>query len=224
MALILAAPVALLAVPITVGYDNGTTWETTELTGYSTDGAMMDGMEVTAWFSDGSFETLAWADITAASGGVSGSGWSLSEAGDTFGGHWTLQTETATLDRLAINGAPGNTVFDVDEPYVGTAGSARGWTFEEVSSSGFDPATSIEATYIDAVALSGDAPVGDLYRLLDIDFVGGDMGPDAQITFIADTDNLRFAGDITPVPEPSSMLLLGVSLLSLAGFARRRRA
>ena len=216
MLLILLFTVQLHAYSVTVNYDTGTTQVTDALTGYSTTGAMMDGMSVTAFFADGSYETLLWADTGATSGGVSGSDWSLGEVGDTFGGTWTLNADV-TLAGIYLDAGTGDSVFDISFAGFGTDGSANGLTFAVQDCD--DPDADITATYIDQVALSGSVPVGDLWRYLSIDFTDGFNG---ELTFIADTDNLEFAGDINPVPEPATLILFGTGLLGLAGLGRKK--
>ena len=60
------------------------------LTGFQTTGADMDGMSVTASFEGGFSQTLAWAEGSPQSGGVTGTGWSLSLSGDSFTNAWSL--------------------------------------------------------------------------------------------------------------------------------------
>ena len=203
---------------VTVNYDAGTTQITTQLTGYGTYGDMMDGMAVTAYFSGGGSQTLSWAGTGAGSGGVFGTAWSLVEVGDTWDlsdiGSWTLSA-TSNITGLFIDAGLGDTVFDTWYGVSGTAGSANGKPFAVRSSGTGD----IVATYIDQVALTGDAPVGDLYRFLDIQF----GAPFADtLKFTADTDNILYAGDIQPIPEPATMLLLGSGLIGLVGFGRKK--
>lgn len=207
-----------LMLPVTshayvVNYDNGTLYQTKALTGFSTWGDMMDGMSVTAYFTAGGSESKSWADTGAGSGGVSGTDWSLTESGDTFGSNWNLIARGIT--RLVIDGVPGDTIFDTRRfgDVEGTPGSARGWTFETAYTG------SLEATYRNWVKLTGFAPAGDLYTMLDLNF--GPNGFAGDMSFIADTDNAATAGDIKPAPEPATLLLLGLGLVGLTGIRRK---
>ena len=179
---------------------------------------MMDGMEVTAFFVGGGSETVLWADTSAGAGAASGTGWLLSESGDTYGGLWTLLNNTGGgIASIFIDAGAGDSVYDVGT-LNSTDGSASGWTFQVVAGGG---GLDIEATYSDVVSLTGDAPVGDLWRNLEIAFTNaGGLGTGHSLTYITDTDNLEFAGDINPVPEPASVTLL---VLGLAGLAARRK-
>lgn len=217
---------------VTVDYLAGTTNTTTALTGYTTTGAMMDGMSVTAYFAGGDSQTLAWADLSSTGGGVSGNGWSLNQYGDTFTQRWTLSAFDASINKIVIDAGPGDSVFDTTfkGDIDGTPGSNRGQNFALTS-----PSTNrwnIVATYSDQVALAGADPFGDLFRYLTIDFgsdnsfanyiLNGQNTP-ATLNFLADTDNLKFAGDIAPVPAPATVLLMGAGLAGLIGIRRRKQ-
>jgi hypothetical protein len=208
----------------TVIFAPGTTNQTTALTGFSTTGSMMDGMSITAYFSGGSSQTATWATTGVGEGSAVGTGWSLAESGDTFGGLWTLNTGTNTMTRLLIDAGPGDTVFDTTAigDIAGTDGSARGWSFERTSA---NPGLDVTATYLDYVALTGFAPVGDLFRYLDLSFqqATGAAGFSGIMEYISDTDNLKFAGDLRPVPEPATILLLGAGIVGLIGFRRIKK-
>jgi hypothetical protein len=202
----------------TVSYDNGTTYQTAALAAYSTFGDMMDGLSVTAYFLGGGSQALAWADTGAGSGGVSGTGWSMSLSGNTFGASWNLTSDVA-LAGLVLSGASGNTVFDIDtDPGTGTTGSERGWTFETAYTG------PLYATYRNIVQLTGYAPVGDLWETLSLGF-GGDGGFTGSLSFIADADNALADADVTPapVPLPAAAPLFLSALAGLGFFAGRRK-
>jgi hypothetical protein len=226
MLLVMGLVLVAFAVPVyadSVNFNAGTTYQTTALTGYQTFGDMMVGMKVTAGFGDGSSETRYWAvmDIPSRTGGASGNGWSLTEVGDTFDGSgvWTLTNNlNFGLISLAIDAGLGDSVFDTQAvgDVFGTNGSARGWDFIRTSALG---ELNVTANYWDHVALTGFAPVGDLFRNLSLDIDSG--GLYGMMTFQQDTDNLKYSGDITPAPEPATLLLLGFGLAGLAGVGRK---
>ncbi len=177
-----------------------------------TTGSDMDGMMVTATFTDG-VESLAWADIAAGSGGVFGTAWSLTQSGDTFGGAWTFSHSRGSLLSLAFDSAP-RTVFDVTLPDPGTPGSFRGidWT------SALGTSLPIDVFYSDAVAIGASAPVGDIYRSMLVLFGGGGF-TGGTFDFIQDTDNATL--DLRPIPLPTGAALASAGLLAL-GLRRRR--
>ena len=190
----------------------------------ATTGATMTGMNVTAFFSDGSSRSAIWAPTGVDTGGAAASGFfSLSESGNTFGGPWDLTNNyNATLTKLTIDGGVGNTVFDIDDLNEGTVGSGVGEAYNDRS---FPPGT-IVATYSKIVALSGSPPVGDLFAILAIDYTGLDGGGIASgsgLSFAQDTDNLALSGDLQATPLPAALPLFAGGLGLFGLIARRRK-
>jgi hypothetical protein len=231
-AVLSAALIAWMASPsqavVTINFNPGTTQVTTGLTGFVTFGDNMDGMAVTAFFVGGGSQTASWADTGSGAGAATGTGWSLGEVGDTFDGTglWTLTNVSASgIDRVFIDAGLGDAVFDsITDPSL-TAGSARGWPFELDS---FTGSGDIDVTYKDQVALTGDAPLGDLWRLMTIDFLdAAGLAPGQALGYHQDTDSFEIQGDIGPVvlvPEPATIALSVLGLIGWGVSALRRRA
>lgn len=153
------------------------TQATTVLTGFTTSGDMMAGIQVTASFVDGSSETATWQATNTNSGGVFGNGWSLSESGNSFNQPWTFSNTGIGITSLVIDAIPGNTVFDNIPVEEITPGSADGWAFQTLS--GLSPTSSI---YSDVIDISQ----GDLYGKLSLYWTDPFTG---SMTFRADTDS-----------------------------------
>jgi hypothetical protein len=221
-----AAAVACLAAPaqaqVTYATD-GTTANIPGLTGFVTTGADMTGLNISATFSNGLSQTLAWATTGASAGGVFGAGWSLTLNGDSFGGNWLFNFTTlqAQLTRLVLDGSTGLTVLDRTNPSPGTPGSASGMDFS--FSAGTCGACVATATYGGLTSIGAAAAVGDLFQKVTVDFTGG-TGPRTNWSFVQDTDNdSRFVPGV-PEPETYVLLLGGLGLVSWVGKRRRLRA
>lgn len=177
---------------------------------------------------------------------------------DLLLGYWDLTNFRATdMVSLSINALAGGVVFDrcfvnaagggiaaqdnnnsglgecapsgagVGAPAVGTAGSDVGFSAEGHAILGTGSAS---AVYSVRTALGANAPVGDLYGTLTLNFASGFKGTDifvavlpAHFNFQADTDLVGGSNDPGDVPEPGTwaMFLTG---LALVGTSRLRRS
>ncbi len=191
-------------------FDSSIVDVTTGVTNATVFGDTMDGLKVTVFFSGGGQETKTWADTGPFAGAASGTGWSLTFAGDTFAGVWSF-TGTTAIDGLSLSGVGVGTVFDVDAA-ADTPGSGGGISWA-CTFLGPPACQDAHVTYSHVVAVGASPPQGDLWHVVDVRF----SAPLESFGFIQDTDN-----DVaSAVPEPGTLLLLGSGFSALA--LRRRR-
>jgi hypothetical protein len=218
------------AYTVNVSYDNSTAWNTSGLTGFATNASQMNGMIVTATFTDNTTQTASWTHSDT-SGSAGSAGFNLTQnGGSTYSYPWNLTSNNA-LRSLQIDAGAGNTVFDAiyptpdnDSSLWGSPGSAQGY-FDVTDATGY---SQVNATFSGQVKVT-NVFYGDLYRYLTFDFViDNTFTPDQHnpygLTFLADTDSLSSADDITPsVPEPSTLFLLGGGLAGLFFLRKKQR-
>ena len=173
-------------------------------------GAEMEGIEVTAYFGDGSDDTQMWLASSSTAGGVNNGDWSLALEGDTFGdydsstdtffGLWTL--ENLTIDSgiigLSVNAGIANVYFDILEGFVpSTPGSNAGRPFASNAGEG------VTASFSDVYS----AP--DLFGVMDITWNNQSrLAKDEKLLFLTDTDKVM-------VSEPSMIFVFSFGLLAL---------
>jgi hypothetical protein len=197
---------------LTISTGGGAT-STPGLAGFATTGAMMNGLPVTAEFSNdptapgSSFaETPDSAATGAASGGVENANgwWGLSLDGNSFATPWNFtinpNANLGRLKRLTLDARDALTVFDRNYPGQrdtgeGTPGSANGNDFncsgasvsEVCGSNTFDGFA--EYTFDTQVGILG--PVGDHRHVQTVTFFRGESpsGPTGSWQFVQDTDD-----------------------------------
>ena len=188
-------------------------------------GADMVGLEVTVDYASGGQETLLWQmisntplmtgdpilDMNGYSGGVTGMGFSLIQAGVTLGGYddstpanpyglWTLTNtgQSGDITGFKLSGLAANVAFDILDTAVFTPNSGSGQHFiSNVGSTG---------TYSDQV----NAMYDDLFYTLDVTF-DTLLGGQESALFFADTE-------IVGVSEPATLAFV---LAGMALFSRR---
>ena len=185
-------------------------------------GADMAGINVTAYFVGGGSETATW--ITTSTdgsiayqegyaGGAFGTGWSLSQQGDTLGqfgpggqllGVWTLNNASGnSLMKIAIDALMADIVFDNMFGAEETPGSGPGRPF-----------TSGPANAPGSVVYSDLYSAPDLYGSLTLDW---------GVTGFASGNTFQFMADTDAIPEPATVLLFAAGLLGLASTRTKRR-
>ncbi len=217
----------MVGMQVTARFSSGQTF-----TGFWTD---LGKMTLGSYFYDAHGVSQSWGDVSLASYGDSNSSyWVLRLASDDYG----------TLTSLQFNGAPGRTLFDCRFTLTGcaqtggtvisgTIGSSNAVTAQAAAANsdsgvGFHnlfPSQDVTGIYANSVNLAGSPAVGDLYEQFTLDFKGGMSVQDGTFLFAVDTDNASANTTIipnTPVPEPSSLMLLAAGIGTLA-LGRRRR-
>lgn len=229
-ALIVGTATAASAATVSITKDLSGPYSVPAIDSFTTTGANMVGMHVTATFYDGTSSTIDWAAIgTNSGGGTVDDRFSINSGnGTTFGSTWTLTNhDDQTITNLFLSGPAGNTLFDTSDPSTGTEGSQNGRDFSLLSN---DLVGDIYATYSGVVGLLDATPLQDVFAFLNVDLsdltnVNDVNGLQASMTFMQDTDN-GAGGPISSVPVPAAgFLLLGaLGGFGIVGRRRRRKA
>lgn len=231
-AALLTAPAAH-ATTVTIETGGSAAYETDAFTGFATNAARMAGMRVTgrtdARRYGADFEITGTGRTSV--GNAVTRAFTLSQTGNTYAaGTWSIIVAAGErLTELKIDGAPGQTIFDIDLSGPSTAGSSDGLPFTPVGAmAGLNG--SITATYSGSVAITGTDALGDSFTRMMLDFSdldGGGLG-EGIWSFSQDTDNASPRAPLqlvtpVPVPLPAGGLLL-VAALGGLGLMRRRKA
>lgn len=202
---------------LSVGFNNGTVQTTPSIVTFQTKGSDMNGMGFSFDFVGNPSAAGLWLG-----GSVSAGGATVSLAGDSFFSQWSLTNNSATgITKMVIDAGLGNAVFDQSfKGANGTVNSASGKTFKAN-----DTKTGLQmtATYTDIVKVGASATVGDLYRVLTIEFTNsGGLAAGQSLNFWADTDTVQGLNPQTVrTPAPPALLL---ALFGAVPFFYRRRA
>ncbi|MEY8827155.1 PEP-CTERM sorting domain-containing protein [Sedimentitalea sp. XS_ASV28] len=193
-----------------------------------TEGVDLDGALITANYADGTSEQIEWQAIRAFDYSIDGAARGIDTTVYMSWDGFEVRT-TRMLSSIFIDVAPASSVFDTtDTRYIigdpslpSTPGSSFGFPFE-LYSEYQDLEGEINATYFGNVNLAGRAADGDLYTGMLVDFTGlAAGGIFGEVKFRSDLDTLEYAGDLTPVPLPSTLPLLLAGLGGLGMLGRR---
>ncbi|MEO5925893.1 MAG: PEP-CTERM sorting domain-containing protein [Bryobacteraceae bacterium] len=224
----------------------GTTY-TVAVTNFTTTGGDMAGMVITANFTTGGPVSCTWTSLGACNSGGGEFNVTYPAANSTHpqvnNSNWTLTNTWAshTLSSITVNGIPGLIAFDrcmtgastfndtnpggttgTSCTTAGTVGSDIGFSVGSGNGGGTAGITGT-VQYANALHLASSSIVNDWWGQFTLTFAGTAFTSGSNFTFRSDSDILTSAvADVSPVPEPQTLVGVGMALLAMATFRRRR--
>lgn len=205
----------------TAGANNGTPVDVLGITGFTTLGSGMAGLNVTATLAAGGTSGCTWVATTATAGSCTTALFTLSLDGDTFSSPWQFAITSVGgpvtslfFDGVGAGAGTRTSGIVFDRTFGGLAGTAG--TSTGVDANGTTTGADGLATYQDLLTIASVATAGDVYGRVNIDF--GRVGITAA-NWVMDTDSVGLSNG---VPEPSTWAMLGSALIGL-GLLRHRR-
>ncbi len=188
----------------------------------------MNGMGVTVTLSDGTTESGIWNTINSMTSGVSGTDWSfINEAystsyDDTMNNFWTLSNSSNFgIKSITINAIQAGIVFDIINSLELTSGSKQGWWDGNGSYGTANSGTELNSnstvhwTFSDEISLAANPStyMEDTWGILNLSFTTPFTSASSPLKFQLDTDSV--------VPEPTTLLLFGLGLLSVGVMGKK---
>ncbi|MGY9056027.1 MAG: hypothetical protein ACKVGZ_10570, partial [Alphaproteobacteria bacterium] len=149
-----------------------------------------------------------------------------SQASNTYFSDWVLNVASrSSLTKLVIDAGVGGTLFDIVRSPAETPISLGGRAFEDRS----NLTGVIDVRYTTPVAIAGQAPLGDLFGVMTVNFMGvtgGGIDSSNSFLFNSDTDSIGVSSALVAAPIPGALplILSGIIGFGLMGYRKAKKA